>query len=277
MKNTSDEAYISMWDEFAERKASQYLDNKYDLNNIVGLVGRAREHEALRLLAFTENDTFLDVGCASGHQVFVAAKKVKRAVGIDVGKEFIAVAKRHADEIKAQNVEFQLTDGSIPFPDHSFTKLLCSEVVEHLVDPYPLLAEIKRVLVPGGTVVFTVPNLNSRGTLWKRLLYGFKEPPFTPLTDFSAEAIKAHGGDAHVVQFTLARFRALIESAEFSVDYVGGAGYIDGPKMGRIIELTNRLPFFQWLTFSIEKICARISLFKALSRQIILRGYAPQK
>lgn len=266
-----------MWDEFAERKASQYLDNKYDLNNVVGLVGRAREHEALRLLAFTSNDTFLDVGCASGHQVFVAAKVVKKAIGIDVGKEFIAVAERHAQQMHISNVEFQLTNGSIPFPDHSFDKLLCSEVVEHLVDPYPLLTEIKRVLIPGGVAVFTVPNLNSRGTLWKRMLFGFREPPFTPLTDFSAEAIKAHGGDAHVVQFTLARFRSLIESAGFSVDYIGGAGYIDGPKIGRIIELTNRVAFFQWLTFNLEKVLARIALFKPLSRQIILRGYTPKK
>ncbi len=272
----SEDAYISMWDDFADRKAEQYLENKYDLRNVVGLVGRAREHEIMRLLNLSENDEFLDVGCASGHQVFVAAKRAKRAVGIDVGKEFIAVAKRHAEEIKAENVEFLITDGSIPFPDKSFNKLLCSEVVEHLVDPMPLLREIQRVLVPGGTVVFTVPNLNSRGTVWKRMLHGFKEPPFTPLTDFSMEAIKAHG-DAHVVQFTLSRFEKLISSAGFLVDYVGGAGYIDGPKIGRIIQLTNKLAIFRWLTFSIEKVLARMPFCKALSRQIVLRATRPQE
>lgn len=267
-------AYISMWEDFADRKARQYLDNKYDLRNVVGLVGRAREYEAMRCLALTKEDLFLDVGCASGHQVFVAAPIVKRAVGIDVGKEFIAVAKAHATEIHASNVEFLLTDGTIPFPDGSFNKLLCSEVVEHLVDPMPLLTDIKRVLVPGGTAVFTVPNLNSRGTLWKRLLHGFKEPPFTPLTDFSTEGIKAHG-DAHVVQFTLGRFRKLIESAGFSVTYVGGAGYIDGPKIGRVIDLINRLAFFGFLTFGIEKVCARMPFMRALSRQIILKAHTP--
>lgn len=267
--------YVSMWDAFAKRKAKSYLTDKYELTNIVGLVGCAREYEILRLLKLQPEDVLLDVGCASGHQVFAAAGRIRRAVGIDVAKDFIDVAKQFADEHQIRNVEFVCTAGdTIPFHDATFNKLICSEVVEHLIDPMPLLAEIKRVLAPAGIVVFTVPNWNSRGTIWKRLLHGFKEPPFTPITEFSMTSLVGHG-DAHVRQFSLASFAELIRSAGLTVDYVGGAGFIDGPKIGPIIKLTNRLAFFRWLTFFVEKLCARTPLFKALSRHVVLMAHKP--
>jgi len=116
-----------------------------------------------------------------------------------------------------------------------------------------------------------VPNWNSRGTIWKRLLHGFKEPPFTPITEFSMMSLVGHG-DAHVRQFSLASFTELIRSADLAVDYVGGAGFIDGPKIGPIVKLTNRSALFRWLTFSMEKVSARIPLLKALSRHVVLRA-----
>lgn len=270
--DNSTPGYVPMWDAFAKRKAKSYLTDKYQLTNVVGLVGCAREYQIMRLLELTPDDVFLDVGCASGHQVFAAAEKCKRAVGIDVAKDFIDAAKAHAAENGITNTEFLATDGgAIPFPDATFSKLICSEVIEHLTDPLPLLAEIKRVLKPGGTVVFTVPNLNSRGTLWKRMLYGFKEPPFTPMTDFSIKSLDAHG-DSHVKQYTLKRFRELVESAGMKPNYVGGAGYIDGPYIGPAILILNRFAFFRWLTFSVEKLCSSLPPLKWLSRHVVLRA-----
>lgn len=267
--------YAKMWEDFGEKKGASYLSNKYELSNIVGLTGRAREEAIFRALKLTPEDTVLDVGCASGRQVFMAAAVAKKAVGVDIAQSFIDVANAHAKETSTTNAEFVRVEGEhMPFPDGTFTKLICSEVVEHIPDPLPLLAEIKRVLVPGGLVVFTVPNLNSRGTLWKRMLYGFKEPPFTPMTDFSMEGIKDHG-DAHVHQFTIRRFRTLIESAGFSTVYTGGAAFLDGPKFGRIIEIINRLAFFRWLTFGAELLIERIPAFKWFGRQIVLAARTP--
>lgn len=269
--------YAGMWEDFAKRKAHSYLTDKYDLRNIVGLVGRAREHEIMRALQLTSDDVLLDVGCASGRQVFMAAPYIKKGVGVDIAKGFTDAAAAFAAEKGIKNTEFVHVDAEhLPFPDGSFTKLICSEVIEHIPDPMPLLNEIKRVLVPGGTAVFTVPNLNSRGTLWKRMVYGFKEPPFSPLSDFSMDGIHEHG-DAHVHQFTIPRFRKLIEDAGFSVSYTGGAAFIDGPKIGRIIQITNSIGLFQVLTFFSEKLIAGIPFLKILGRQIILRAHTSQR
>lgn len=262
--------YEGMWEDFAVRKAHAYLTDKYDLRNVVGLVGRAREHEIFRALHLKPDDVLLDIGCASGHEVFTAAPHIKKGVGVDIAKSFTDAAEKFAKEHNISNTEFFHVDAEqLPFPDNSFSKIICSEVIEHVVEPQILLNEIRRVLTPDGIVVFTVPNWNSRGTLYKRIMNGFRPFPFTPLTDFSMEGIAAHG-DAHVWQFTIPEFRTLVESAGFQTLYTGGAAFIDGPKIGRIIQIVNSLAVFRWLTFSTEKFLAQVPLFKIFGRQIIL-------
>jgi SAM-dependent methyltransferase len=70
--------------------------------------------------------------------------------GIDV-PEASAFAMRGKEEIVA-------FDGvSIPFPDASFSTVLCTEVLEHAREPLKLISEIERVLKPGGRFLATVP------------------------------------------------------------------------------------------------------------------------
>lgn len=265
-----------MWDAFAKRKAHSYLTDKYDVRNIVGLTGMAREHEILKHLELKPEDTLLDVGCASGHQVFAAAPVVARSVGVDVAADFVNAGKAYAEEHRVNNVEFAVTDGlTLPYPDATFTKLICSEVIEHIPDSTQLFSEIMRVLVPGGRAVFTVPNWNSRGTIWKRITYGFKEPPFTPMTEFSSEALQSHG-DAHVHQFSPTSFSERVKQAGMEVVYVGGAAYIDAPKIGRIIQITNRLGVFRALTYGIERFLAAIPAFKAFGRHVVVAAEKPR-
>jgi SAM-dependent methyltransferase len=91
----------------------------------------------------------LDVGC--GEMPFRALlPKAAHYTGLDIpaADDF---GMRHHGEI----VDF---DGlSIPFPDASFDHILCTEVLEHADDPTALIAEMHRVLRPGGTLAATVP------------------------------------------------------------------------------------------------------------------------
>lgn len=272
MQNNKDKSYIEMWNSFAKNKSISYLTDKYNANNIVGLTGLARENEIFRFLDLKSESQLLDVGCASGHQVFKASEVCKKAVGIDVGDEFIDTAKKIAQENNVKNVEFILTKGDkIPFADESFDRLICSEVLEHVIDVDPFLDEIIRVVKKGGVMVFTVPNWNNRGTLYKRAVNLFRPFPFTPITDFSMEGIKKHG-DAHVRQFTLKTFADFVSSHGVRVEYVGSSSFTDGPKIGPIIKIINRPKFMQDLSVLLEGIIAKIPIFKYLGRHVILKA-----
>ena len=91
----------------------------------------------------------LDVGC--GEMPFRSMLPAGiRYTGIDV-QQAVDFGMHDHDEIR-------MFDGrSIPFPDNRFDAVLCTEVLEHAEDPEALIAEMLRVLRPGGTMLATVP------------------------------------------------------------------------------------------------------------------------
>ncbi len=66
----------------------------------------------------------------------------------------------------------------IPFEDNSFEIVLCMVVMEHLEDPKVAIAEIYRVLKPGGKILVSVPFLfpihDSPNDFWRFTKYGLK-------------------------------------------------------------------------------------------------------
>lgn len=93
--------------------------------------------------------SLLDVGC--GEMPFrFALDPAVRYTGIDV-EQATAFGMSDDDAIRT-------FDGTtIPFSDNAFNAVLCTEVLEHAVDPVRLAAEMLRVLKPGGMLILTVP------------------------------------------------------------------------------------------------------------------------
>jgi SAM-dependent methyltransferase len=95
----------------------------------------------------------LDVGCGAGSITLGLAKRVGRAVGIDLDEEEFANARHYAAHHSMANVEFQI--GSVyalDFPAAHFDVCLCHSVLEALDRPLEALLEIKRTLKPGGVL-----------------------------------------------------------------------------------------------------------------------------
>jgi SAM-dependent methyltransferase len=66
-----------------------------------------------------------------------------------------------------------------PYPDGHFSTVLCCELIEHLKeDPMFLMAEVNRVLAPGGSLVLTTPNIGSLRAI-SAILQGY-HPGFFP-------------------------------------------------------------------------------------------------
>jgi len=88
-----------------------------------------------------------EFGCGTEFCTQVLAEKADSVVATDLSPGMLALAK---DRIKAANVTFQVEDcQSTSFPDASFDTAFMGLVI-HLTEPTKTLAEMRRILKPGG-------------------------------------------------------------------------------------------------------------------------------
>ncbi len=101
----------------------------------------------------------LDFGCGNGANTVLFAPDFQSVAGVDVEPERVAEARATARSRGASNLDYSVYDGKrLPFPDHSFDCVVSFEVIEHTLDDRAALAEIARVLKPGGLFCGSVPN-----------------------------------------------------------------------------------------------------------------------
>ena len=96
----------------------------------------------------------LDVGCGSGGTAAgLRAAGATDIVGIEVVAEAAEAARRVLDEVHLATVEEAIDD-----LEGTFDTMLCLDVLEHLVNPHDVLARLRRLASPGGTLQVSVPN-----------------------------------------------------------------------------------------------------------------------
>jgi SAM-dependent methyltransferase len=99
-------------------------------------------------------DTVLDVACGPGLVVCAFAKVVAHATGIDITPAMLDRARQLQQEKGLTNVTWKQGDVlSLPFPDASFSIVTSRFALHHILDPFTVLGEMKRVCKPGGRVV----------------------------------------------------------------------------------------------------------------------------
>jgi SAM-dependent methyltransferase len=117
-----------------------------------------KDEQALRLLVESTGagpeDTVLDVACGGGLVVCAFARVARHATGIDVTPAMIERARALQEENGLRNVSWRLGDVlPLPYADRSFSIVTSRFAFHHFLEPRPVLAEMRRVCVPGGKVV----------------------------------------------------------------------------------------------------------------------------
>jgi SAM-dependent methyltransferase len=116
----------------------------------------------------------LDIGCGAGRHAFELYRRGAHVVAADLdGNELGPVngmfaAMRAEEDIPAEAgagaVSADTT--SMPFPDNSFDKVIASEILEHVPNDRLAMAEIARILRPGGVAAITVPSWLPERVCW---------------------------------------------------------------------------------------------------------------
>ena len=104
----------------------------------------------------TAGDRLLDLGCGDGS----FAASLLGLAGEVVGADVSGVALERAGRRAPAAALVLLRDGEhLPFAAGAFDVVWAGETLEHVADVTGLLAEVRRVLAPGGTLLVTTPNL----------------------------------------------------------------------------------------------------------------------
>lgn len=143
---------VSEWN---EAMVDRYdIDRYYERSHPIVRWIEQRRLETLRLFAAARpNDRILEVGVGGGH--VLAKFPDHKRTGIDLSPTMLGRARRRLGN------DVELLQGSadqLPFEDNTFDVVLCTEVLEHVVDPNRVVRELMRVARPGARVVVSIPN-----------------------------------------------------------------------------------------------------------------------
>ncbi len=96
----------------------------------------------------------LDMGCGTGWFTHELIKRGGEVVSSDIGHQLLLATRTKTAEssLVVNSLE------ALGFVDACFDIVLCTEVIEHTPNPRQAVAELMRVLKPGGVLVLTVPN-----------------------------------------------------------------------------------------------------------------------
>ena len=125
-------------------------------------------------LAVAPGDRVLDMGCGGGRHAFALYRRGADVTALDRSEpDLVDVAAMFA----AMREEGEVPDGArartvrgdayaLPFEDEAFDRVIAAEVLEHLPEDERAMAELFRVLRPGGLLAVTVPRWGPERVCW---------------------------------------------------------------------------------------------------------------
>jgi len=106
----------------------------------------------LEITKFQDNDTILDIGSARGELLYPLPSKL--SIGIDISSHILKKAK------KSEKISYVAADAeNLPFKNGSFSKIICIDILEHLIKPKSALIQVRRDIQKNGELIVQVPTI----------------------------------------------------------------------------------------------------------------------
>lgn len=162
--------YLSLEQERAKAKRlsteapqdfSSMLDYYYEITDDVPpeLAGRYKAYHhngpkqarhSLKSIALATNDVMLDVGCGTGGALIAAAENCAHLYGMDIALRWLIICQQR---LREQGVTATLVCADVenpPFPEHSFSKIVATDLLENVYSPSKTLDAISQLLQMNG-------------------------------------------------------------------------------------------------------------------------------
>ncbi|WP_213937732.1 class I SAM-dependent methyltransferase [Pseudomonas sp. dw_612] len=164
--------------------------------------------ELLKGFAITADDTLLDVGCGEGVASLFAVRQGASVIFTDSEHDKVRDLARQV-EAQSDKPNLGLVSNSLPLPlaDGCASKVVCMEVLEHIDQPEPFMAELVRMGRPGALYLLSVP-----APVGEHLQKGI-----APASYFQSPN--------HVQIFTPERFAAMVEGAGLVIEHRQATGF----------------------------------------------------
>ncbi len=218
---------------------------KSSLKNMFNRAVKFNHQNILNLLDSNPKARLVDLGCDDGVVTKMLANKLgsKSVYVVDINKKPLLAAKKKGFQIYSfdLNKKFKL-------PSNYFDVVHANQVIEHLTDSDNFLAEIKRILKPGGYAIISTENASSWINIWASL-WGWQ---MFSLTNFSnqKESIgnpwALHQNDKqgnsywnHVRIYNIRGLKEYCKSFGFKVESIVGAGYFPLPAILGKLDVTH--------------------------------------
>ena len=140
-----------------------------------------------------------EVGSGGGHVLRMFPRS--RLTAVDVSDVYLEIARENLAGYDVRFVKGEVE--SLGLPDSSFDRVICSEVLEHVVDPDAVLGAMSRLVRTSGLAVVTIPN----DPLILKLKRAFRHPPLRWIV---RKGIDWGGDQYHLHRWTPSEFERLL-------------------------------------------------------------------
>lgn len=158
------------------------------------------------ILNIQDGDAVLDVGCGEGRHSIKAYQSARCTVyALDIEQKnairtkfFLNLMDEESNN-RSRWLSLRANALAMPFPDKSFDKVICSEVLEHIPDDQAVINEFKRILKDDGILAVSVPSYFSESIYWSITRKYHNQP----------------GG--HIRKYRLSQLLSILQKSGFSV------------------------------------------------------------